>query len=153
MIAVLDHAALEAQVKQGGGRAGRGQGELAQAEAGGRDEAVLQAAANLDIARQKLASMTKGPPEQVVAQSEVALRAAEARLQVVKNGPTPEQRRQAETSIAAAKAKQGAADAPTSEQLIEQYVRALMSVEQAREALSIAKKPNTAQTSLRLPTP
>jgi HlyD family secretion protein len=145
VIAVLDHDALGAQVKQAAAGLDVAKARLAQAEAGGRDEAVLQAAANLDIARQKLASMMKGPSGQVVAQMEVALRAAEVRLQELKNGPTAEQRRAAEKSIAAAKAKPGAAGAPpTAEQLIEQYVRANLSAQQAREAQSIAKNPYTA---------
>ncbi|MDP2727977.1 MAG: efflux RND transporter periplasmic adaptor subunit, partial [Dehalococcoidia bacterium] len=103
LLAVVEHSALDAQVKQAEAAVAMASAKFAQMQAGPRSETVAQAQVNLDSAREKYEAMQAGGREEAVAQAEAALRLAQAKLAQLKAGPTPEQVAAAEAAVNAAK--------------------------------------------------
>lgn len=103
LLAVLEHSALDAQVKQAEAGVALARAKLEQMKAGTRRETIAQVQANLSSASEKYQAMREGGREEAVAQAESALRLAQAKLAQLTAGPTPEQIAAAEAAVNAAK--------------------------------------------------
>jgi RND family efflux transporter MFP subunit len=157
LLAVVEHKALEAQVKQAEAGLALARARLAKMERGPRKENVAVAKANLRQAEARLAALKAGPTKHQIEAAEAAVRAAKNQLYAVQAqadaamasplGAYTEEMKQAQSGAAyeqvrIAEAKLAALTAPPTKEQLDQAEAA---VEAARQQLLLAQNPFTPQ--------